>query len=359
MTGVWRAVVHVLTGLPVGLAGAVRTLLVLPVAAVRPGALRAVAARRTAVQRGRFAALLGVEIPEVTAPGAMGRQVAFHLLALPIGVIGFAVVGGAGSAGLGFTALVVRGDVRAAAGVALLLLAAVSAAGLARFDTVLARRLLGPNPAEALAQRLAEMARAREQAVAAAAAERRRIERDLHDGTQQRLVALAMTLGMARGALPDGPARDAVTDAHQQAKDVLAELRGFVRGLYPAVLDDRGLDAALSGLVARLPQPVDLHVGLPGRCPPVIEEIAYFVVAETLTNATRHAAATRIGVTVVRDRDLLRLAVTDDGAGGAAVRPGGGLHGLAQRVASVDGTFRITSPPGGPTEVEVHLPCGS
>ncbi|MFG1604226.1 sensor histidine kinase [Actinoplanes sp. NPDC049265] len=358
-SGVWGATVHVLTGLPVGLAGAAMTLPALLVAAVRNEPLRRVVGRRTATQRRRFAALLEVEIPEVDGVPALRRQTVFHLLALPVGAAGFAIVAGAGSAGLGFALIAFQRPAFVAGGVALLLVAAFSAYWLARLDIVLARRLLGPNATEALEARLEELARARSQAVAAADAERRRIERDLHDGTQQRLVALAMTLGMARAELPDGPARDTVDQAHRQAKAALAELRDFVRGLHPAVLDDRGLDAALSGLVAALPQPVELHVDVSGRCPPVIEAIAYFVVSETLTNVARHARAGRVEVAVVRHRGWLRLTVRDDGVGGAAERSDGGLRGLAQRVASVDGRFRMSSPPGGPTEVEVELPCGS
>ena len=163
---------------------------------------------------------------------------------------------------------------------------------------------------------------------------------------------------MARADLPDGPTRDAVGQAHDEAKEALSELRGFVRGLHPAARR-RGLDAALSGLVARSVQPVDLHVDVPARCPPVIEAIAYFVVSETLTNIARHARARHVRVAVVRDRDRLRVTVTDDGIGGAVIRAGGALHGLVQRAGSVDGTLALRSPPDGPTTVEVELPCGS
>ncbi|GAA0241574.1 sensor histidine kinase [Cryptosporangium japonicum] len=346
----WPSVVHVLTGLPVALLGVAVILPALGVAVVSARPVRAVVAGRTAAQRRRFAALLDVEIAEVTA---VRRQTGYHLLALPLGALGFAAV--AGTASYGLALLVTARPVGAVA----VVVAVGAAHALARLDAVLARRLLGPTAAEALDARLAELARTRAQTIAAADAERRRIERDLHDGTQQRLVALAMTLGAARTALADGPGRDAVESAHQEAKAVLAELRGFVRGLHPAVLDDRGLDAALSGLVAGLPQPVELHVEVGGRCPQAIEAIAYFVVSEALTNVTRHARASRVAVTVVRRDGRLRLTVDDDGVGGATGRPGGGLEGLAQRVASVDGTFRIGSPPGGPTRVEAELPCGS
>ncbi|EXG82607.1 sensor histidine kinase [Cryptosporangium arvum] len=346
----WPSVVHVLTSLPVALGGAVLILPVLVVAGISGRPLRAVVAGRTAAQRRRFAALLDVGIAEVTA---VRRQTGYHLLAVPVSAAGFAVV--AGTASYGLALLVTSRPV----GVVPVVVAAGAAPLLARLDAALARRLLGPTAAEALDARLAELARSRARTIEAADAERRRIERDLHDGTQQRLVALALTLGLARTALADGPGRDAVESAHRQAKAVLAELRDFVRGLHPAVLDDRGLDAALSGLVAGLPQPVELHVDVAGRCPPAIEAIAYFVVSETLTNVTRHAHASRVEVVVVRRGDRLRLTVVDDGVGGAAGRAGGGLEGLAQRVAAVDGEFRIESPPGGPTRVEAELPCGS
>ncbi|MCA2213102.1 sensor histidine kinase [Jidongwangia harbinensis] len=357
--GAWPATVHVLTGLPVALLGAAVVLPALVVAVASPVPLHSVVARRTAAQRKRFAALLNVGIPEVGGRPAMRRQTRFHLLAVPFAAVAFTVVAGAASAGLGLLFAALQRPLFAAAGAGLLVAAVIAAHWLARLDTALARRLLGPNANEALTARLGELSRARTEAVAAADSERRRIERDLHDGTQQRLVSLAMTLGLARAEVPDGPAREAVEQAHQQAKAALAELRDFVRGLHPAVLNDRGLDAALSGLVAGLSQPVELHVDVARRCPPVIEAIAYFVVSEALTNVTRHARAKRVEVAVVRDRERLRLVVADDGVGGAADRPGGGLRGLAQRVGSVDGTFRIESPPGGPTLVEVELPCGS
>ncbi|MEX5634061.1 sensor histidine kinase [Parafrankia sp. FMc2] len=244
---------------------------------------------------------------------------------------------------------------------------------LVRADLALARRLLGPSQAEALTLRVEALARSRADMVAAADAERRRIERDLHDGAQQRLLSLAMNLGMARAALDDAPtpARVAIEQAHDEATLALTELREFVRGMHPAVLDDRGLDAALSGITARAPFPVGLRVDVPTRCAPSIEAIAYFVVSEALTNVARHAEATRAEVTVRRTGDRLRVTVSDDGRGGAVIGPadgagagpaegstaGSGLRGLAQRAASVDGTLTVTSPPGGPTALVVELPC--
>ena len=237
---------------------------------------------------------------------------------------------------------------------------------MARADERLARALLGPSRGEALALRVESLARSRADLVAAADAERRRIERDLHDGAQQRLVSLAMNLGMARerfAAEPE-PVRQAIAGAHDEALLALSELREFIRGLHPAVLTDRGLAAALSGLAARAPLPVRLRVDLPRPASPGVEAVAYFTVSEALANVAKHARATRAEVTVTRAGDLLRIAVTDDGCGGATpLMPGSGdgtgLRGLAQRAAAVDGTLSIDSPPGGPTVITAELPCES
>ena len=203
--------------------------------------------------------------------------------------------------------------------------------------------------------------------MAAADAERRRIERDLHDGAQQRLVSLAMNLGMARERFAGAPepVRRAIADAHDEAVLALSELREFIRGLHPAVLNDRGLDAALSGLAARAPLPVRLRVDVQRPASPSVEAVAYFIVSEALTNVAKHAQAARAEVTVTRDGDVLRVTVTDDGSGGAVPAEGDdagagtGLRGLTQRAAAVDGTLTIDSPPGGPTVITAELPCES
>jgi len=207
---------------------------------------------------------------------------------------------------------------------------------------------------------LLEVQESRVRIVQAADEERRRIERDLHDGAQQRLVALAMDLGMARAKLETDPAAGAalVGEAHEEAKRALAELRDLARGIHPAVLADRGLDAAISALAARSPVPVDVDVAT-GRLPGPVESTAYFVVVEALTNAAKHARAAEIGVRITRHRDLLIVEVIDDGAGGADPARGTGLRGLADRVAAVDGRLAITSPPGGPTVIRAELPYGS
>ena len=244
------------------------------------------------------------------------------------------------------------------AGIALLFAAPWLTAGVQALDVRAARALLGPSRAEELEHRVEELAETRAGAVDAADAERRRLERDLHDGTQQRLVSLAINLGMARAqATTTEEARRAIADAHEEAKSALAELRDLIRGLHPAVLEDRGLDAALSGVAARMPIPVRLTVDLPRRPAPVIEAVAYFVVSEGLANIAKHAQASQAEIVVSRAGDRLHIIVSDDGVGGADPTRGTGLTGLAKRAASVDGTFEIVSPPNGPTLLTVDLPC--
>jgi len=244
------------------------------------------------------------------------------------------------------------------AGVAMLLAAPRLTAWAQALDVWVARALLGPSRAEELEHRVEHLSKTRAGVVDAADAERRRLERDLHDGTQQRLVSLAINLGMARTQVNTAEeARQAIADAHEEAKSALAELRDLIRGLHPAVLEDRGLDAALSGVSARMPIPVRLSVDLPRRPAPVIEAVAYFVVSEGLANIVKHAQASQAEVVVSRAGDRLHIIVTDDGVGGANPARGTGLTGLSKRAASVDGTFEIDSPPGGPTLLTVDLPC--
>ena len=238
-------------------------------------------------------------------------------------------------------------------------------------DTRAAAALLGPNRARELAeltQRVEDLAESRAEVVDAADAERRRIERDLHDGAQQRLVSLAMNLGLAKRTLKNLPSDEqaaramiVIDEAHGEAQAAIAELRDLVRGLHPVVLEDRGLDAALSGIAARAPLPVRLQVRLEQRAAPAVEAVAYFVVSEALANIAKHARASRAEVSVGQRTDangqILVITVTDDGVGGADPAKGSGLVGLRQRAASVDGTLLITSPLGGPTTLHVELPC--
>jgi signal transduction histidine kinase len=247
------------------------------------------------------------------------------------------------------------------AGIGLALAAPWIARAVAGAEGRLATGLLGPSERAALVNRVDELRARREQLVDVVEAERRRIERDLHDGAQQRLVALAMNLGMAREKFDRDPeaARALMEEAHQDAKHAMVELRNLARGIHPAVLSDRGLDAALSSLAGRAPVPVAVEVSVPERPSPAIESIAYFVVAEALTNIARHAGASRAAVTVARQNGHLKVEIRDDGVGGASTSRGTGLAGLVDRVTSVDGTLDIHSPAGGPTTLTVELPCGS
>ena len=230
--------------------------------------------------------------------------------------------------------------------------------GLASLDIAVARYLIGPGGSTDQTERITELERSRARVVDAAGAERRRIERDLHDGAQQRLVSLAMNLGRAKAKFADDPAaaKEIIDQAHTEAKEALAELRDLVRGVHPPVLTDRGLDAAISGLAALCPVPVTVHAGSGPRPPVSAEAIAYFVVAEALTNVAKHAHASRAEVSVIRHGDVLRVLISDDGVGGADPR-GQGLAGLADRLAGVDGRLSVRSPHGGPTVIEAELPC--
>ncbi len=241
------------------------------------------------------------------------------------------------------------------AGIAIAALGLLAAPPLLRGYGRAARLMLAPTR-QAEIDRLAE---ARARAVTAAGAERRRIERDLHDGLQPLLVSLAVDLGIAeaRFGKDPGSARALLARAHADAKTAIEELRGLVRGIHPSVLDGRGLDAALSALVASCPVPVTLRVDLPRRPDQIREAAAYYVAAEAITNIAKHASARSATVTVGAREHSLRVMVEDDGAGGARIEPGGGLAGLAARISSIDGTFTVSSPPGGPTRVEAVIPC--
>jgi signal transduction histidine kinase len=238
---------------------------------------------------------------------------------------------------------------------------------MARLQARGGRRLLAA-PGADLSLRVAELTATRAAALDAHAAELRRIERSLHDGSQNRLVAVTVLLGAARRALAraDPATADAVLEQAQQAAELaLADLRAVARGILPPVLLDRGLAGALSGLAAACPVPCAVDVDVAGRCAASVEATAYFVVAEALTNVARHSGAGRATVTARHRGERLELLVTDDGKGGAnpgrGADPGRGtgLAGIRGRIEAHDGTLTITSPPGGPTNLHVDLPCGS
>ncbi|MCW7945604.1 histidine kinase [Streptomyces hygroscopicus] len=230
--------------------------------------------------------------------------------------------------------------------------------GLTTVDRLLVHGLLGPSR---LASRVVELESDRGVVVDTAAADLRRIERDLHDGAQARLVALAMDLGLAKEKLTADPQAAArmVDEAHGEVKTALQELRDLARGIHPAVLTDRGLDAALSAVASRCAVPVRVDVDLPARPAPAIEGIAYFTVSELLQNVSKHARASRATVDVWRVDDRLLLQVLDDGVGRADASAGSGLAGLAGRLDAVDGVLVVDSPAGGPTRITAELPWRS
>jgi signal transduction histidine kinase len=356
-----------------------------------------------AVERARFALFLGAAIPAVPADPACGYRAlliprrgtltsrvtygrqAYAVLRLPASLVAFmltVVVWTAGVVGLTlplFWRLLpdggpsINGTLIADANVGLTLwasaligLIALLAAppltrGLAAADSALARWLLSPPRDAELKARVSQLEVSRERVVDAAEAERRRIERDLHDGAQQRLVALAMELGRAKAKFADDvdAAAALVDQAHTEAKAALVELRDLVRGVHPPVLTDRGLDAALSGLAARCPVPVDLQVDVPVRPRPAVEAVAYFTVAEALTNVAKHSRATHARVVVdggPGPAGSLNIVISDDGIGGADAS-GAGLRGLSDRIGGIDGVLSVESPPGGPTIISAVLPC--
>ncbi|MFD5315658.1 sensor histidine kinase [Streptomyces sp. NPDC127098] len=244
------------------------------------------------------------------------------------------------------------------------LLAAVSwllAPRLLTGQARLSRALLLPPAGVSLAERLAEVTASRAAALEAHGAELRRIERDLHDGTQNRLVAVVMRVGLLERALLRGAPEEALPlalGARQAATEALDELRDVLRGIYPPVLDERGLDGAVAALAARCPVPCVVETEGLRRGPAAVETAAYFVTAEALNNVAKHSRATLARVRLTSEESLLVIEVTDDGVGGAEERAGTGLAGMRRRAAALDGRLRVDSPPGGPTRLRVELPCG-
>ncbi len=347
------------------------------------------------VERARAGVLLGAEIAEPLPDrrshrfGFIGRQLtsgpswramAYALVHPVVSLVLFTVTVGLWCWGLVGTALplyvralpvgtarlpVVDVDtgpeiaVATAAGIAALLAAPFVTLGAGRAHLVLARGLLGRGRVAELEAKVEAVSGHRDAAVEAAAAERRRMERDLHDGAQQRLVSLGMTLGLARERLDNDPAdvRMLLDEAHGEAKAAITELRAIARGIHPAILDDRGLDAALSALAGRSPVPVSIEVDAPDRLVTSVESAAYYVVAEALTNVAKHAEATQAKVRVHIEGENVVVEVSDDGRGGATLQSTGGLTGLRARVSALGGTLDISSPDGGPTVLSAELPC--
>ncbi len=221
------------------------------------------------------------------------------------------------------------------------------------------RWLLAPTARTTLSSRVRELSDSRADTVDAQAAELRRIERDLHDGAQARLVALGMSLGMAEDLMARDPeaAKALLAEARESSTLALSELRDLVRGIHPPVLADRGLDGAVRALGLALPLPVEVDVELPGRPQAPVESAVYFAVAETLANVAKHSGATSAWIRVRHADDRLAVMIGDDGRGGATVTAGGGLRGIERRLAAFDGTLGLASPVGGPTIVTLELPC--
>lgn len=352
-------------------------------------------------ERTRYAALLDLDLTD-TSPPLQGRNVfrrfvermrspqrwrewlylAFHL---PVGVLCTVVTVGTWTGSIALATLPlyvgalpeeradfwlfeVGADDRLAlaamcvTGLAVLLLAAPRVTrAMAQLSAAYAGATLGWSRRRDMVEQVEQLEASRVAAIDSAEAERRRIERDLHDGAQQRLIAAAMDLGSARERIASDPegAAPLVANAHEEVKAAMKEIRDLVRGVHPVVLEDRGLDAALSAVVARSPIPVALSVDVPGRPPPAVESAAYFIVSEALTNVARHSGATRASVQVVRQGDRLVVVVDDDGHGGADPSLGTGLRGLEERVRALGGRFQLLSQPGGPTTLIAEVPCAS
>lgn len=244
-------------------------------------------------------------------------------------------------------------------GVVISVIGVAAAPYLRRADAWLTRLFLAPTKAAELRLRVTQLTSTRADTVDAQAAELRRIERDLHDGAQARLVSLGMTIGLAEEIVDADPvtARKLLAEARETSSAALVELRHLVRGIHPPVLAERGLEGAVRALAMALPIPVTVTAVLPGRLDTPVESAAYFAVAEALANATRHSDATAISVDLRHTGDALLMWITDDGRGGADPSGGTGLRGIERRLAAFDGTMSLSSPPGGPTVVTMELPC--
>ncbi len=404
----WRASVHLVSDALMALAGlAVLVTLSVSVCLVPVGLVGVpltVAAgwalfQLAAVERARFAVTCGLELDELPPPlwswrlpksllslarnPCTWRLIGYFVLLMPLAVATLATVAVVWAVPLTLLLLpayyrllpggqaafgsFVVGDLPRAllvAAVALLVGSVVSpliVKLLLALDAALATALLSRPRGMKLEQRVNDLTRSRARVVDAAQAERKRIERDLHDGAQQRLVAMSITLGRASSRLRksgDLETNKLVEDVRRETLSTITELRNLARGLHPPVLTDRGLEAALSAVAALAPVPVRLDIQVEPRPAATVEAVAYFTVTEALTNVAKHARATRAWVEIRREGSRLEVRVGDDGRGGADLAAGTGLTGLADRVSGVDGRFRMSSPVGGPTVIEVELPCG-
>ncbi|MEH1126493.1 sensor histidine kinase [Micromonospora sp. CPCC 206061] len=328
-----------------------------------PGARRAVyggARRLAAMERRRLAAFYGAE----NAADFTGER-AYRYLAVrwAVGLLGgllvllfvYGVAVGAVWVWhflIGRSALITFGS-QVVIGMVLLFISVQGFVGLVALERRVARHFLGPSERERLERRITELATSRAGVVEAVDAERRRIERDLHDGVQQRLVALGMLLGRARRTQGDS---DLLRQAHEEARQILDELRDVAWRAYPAALDHLGLDEALLRVAERAGLPVRVRYELTERPARPVETAAYFVVSEAVTNAAKHSRASTVIVRVSTEEGRVLVRVRDDGVGGADPA-GGGLSGLARRVAALDGRFDVDSPVGGPTTIVAELPC--
>ncbi|MGQ5261275.1 sensor histidine kinase [Micromonospora sp. ZYX-F-536] len=380
-TGRWSERSRLPVGVAAGTATAVVELVFLAVAAVAlaVSAPAPAAGRRVADLTSRYAALLLLverrrltrllAAGELPAPvGAVTRRqvgyLAARLLPGALGLLAYAVLGvGVVLAGIVLLATV-RGElslvdalVQVVVGAVLLLLNVQAIASVAALDVRLARRLLGPGSRAELTQRVRELTTSRAGVIAAVDAERQRIERDLHDGLQQRLVALGMLLGRARRARDSDRTRALLAQAHEDVQRAVEELREVAWRVYPSALDGSDLGEVLAMVARRSEVPVRIRCDLPVRPDRQIETVLYFVACEALTNAAKHAAASLVTVEIGVREGWVRMRVHDDGVGGADPA-GRGLSGLTRRVAALDGRLRVASPVGGPTTVLAELPCG-
>ncbi|RNG02300.1 sensor histidine kinase [Streptomyces botrytidirepellens] len=338
--------------------------------ALRP--LTAGARWLTEAERRRLARFLDADItPEYGGEQALRYVATRWALGLLGGVVPALAVIGAGFGSLLLWGVPVLGGdhwfdlvMTGFGGVVLFILAAQGVVAVAAWEALLARHLLGPSPRDALHHRIEELAASRAGVVDAVDEERRRIERDLHDGVQQRLVALGMLLGRARRSRDAERAHALLVQAHEESRQALDDLREVAWRAYPAALDEAGLRVALEGVAERSAIPVRLEYGLAAEPGTRVRTVAYFVVSEAVTNAVKHSGASRIDVALTdgpadalgEGADTLLVRITDDGTGGADPA-GGGLLGLARRAAALDGRLRVTSPSGGPTTITAELPC--